>query len=74
MNQRRYDIAINYILDYMQIAVTMDLYREFITTIGMFENVRNLATTEQQIKYQNILQEVHHEKSISSYIYADDIS
>ncbi|GAK43417.1 DNA-binding protein [Paenibacillus sp. TCA20] len=52
----------------------MDLYREFITTIGMFENVRNLATTEQQIKYQNILQEVHHEKSISSYIYADDIS
>lgn len=48
----------------MQIAVTMDLYREFITTIGMFENVRNLATTEQQIKYQNILQEVHHEKAL----------
>ncbi|MFK0526478.1 DNA-binding protein [Paenibacillus illinoisensis] len=74
LNQRRYDVAIKYILDYMQIAVTMDLYREFITTIGMFENVRNLATTEQQIRYQNILQEVHHEKSISSYIYADDIS
>ncbi|MEC0182302.1 DNA-binding protein [Paenibacillus peoriae] len=74
LNQQRYDIAINYILDYMQIAVTMDLYREFITTIRMFENVRTFATTEQLMKYQNILQEVHHEKSISSYIYADDIS
>lgn len=33
----------------------MDLYREFIANIGMFENFRNLATTEQLIKYQNIL-------------------
>lgn len=74
LNQRRYDVAIKYILDYMQIAVTMDLYREFITTIGMFENLRTLATTEQLLEYQNILQGVHHEKSISSYIYADDIS
>jgi hypothetical protein len=74
LNQRRYDVAIKYILDYMQIAVTMDLYREFITTIGMFENIRTLATTEQLMEYQNILQGVHHEKSISSYIYADDIS
>lgn len=30
LNQRRNDIAINYMLDYMQIAVTMDLYREFL--------------------------------------------
>lgn len=74
LNQRRNDIAINYMLDYMQIAVTMDLYREFFTIIAMFENVRSLATTEQLSKYKNILQEVHHEKSISSYIYADDIS
>ncbi|WP_431086068.1 DNA-binding protein [Paenibacillus sp. 8b26] len=74
INQQRYGVAINYILNCLQTAVAMDLYREFITTISMFETVRPFATTEQLTKYQNILQRVHsHEKDISSYIYADDI-
>ncbi|MBE0340310.1 DNA-binding protein [Paenibacillus sp. 28ISP30-2] len=74
INQQRYGVAINYILNCLQIAVTMDLYREFITTISIFETVRMFATTEQLTKYQNILQGVHsHEKNISSCIYADDI-
>ncbi|WP_226002422.1 DNA-binding protein [Paenibacillus sp. BJ-4] len=74
INQQRYGIAINYILDYLQTAVTMDLYKEFITTIAMFETVRPFATTEQLTKYQNILQGVRsHEKNISSYVYVDDI-
>jgi len=73
-NQRRYDVAINYILDYLEIGVTMDLDRGIITTIGMFENIRRIATKDQIVKYQTILQGVHNEKSISSCIYADDIS
>jgi hypothetical protein len=74
INQQRYGVAINDILNYLQTAVTMDLHREYITTIAMFETVRPFATTEQQTKYQNILQGVYsHEKNISSYIYADDI-
>lgn len=75
ISQQRYNIAINYILNYLETAVTMNLYREFIATISMFETVRSFATTEQLTKYQNILQGVHsYEKNVSSYIDADDIS
>ncbi|SDE03527.1 hypothetical protein SAMN05428987_0264 [Paenibacillus sp. CF095] len=74
LGQRRYDVAINYILDYLQVGVTMDLDKDIIATIGIFEDLRKIATTDQIVKYKTILQGVYDEKSISSYIYSDDIS
>lgn len=74
LDQRRYDVAINYILDYLQVGFTLDLDKEFISTIVVFENLRKIATTDQIVKYQTILQGGYDEKSISSYIYSDDIS
>lgn len=69
LNQSSYHDTINYILEYLSIAVHMNVYKEFITTTAMYEKVRKLATTEQQQQYENIIKGVlTNEKSIGGYV------
>ncbi|WP_223822171.1 DNA-binding protein [Paenibacillus peoriae] len=69
LNKKSYQDTINYILDYLSIAVNMDVYREIITVTAMYEKVRKLATTEQQLRYENIIKGVlTNEKSIDGFV------
>ncbi|MEC0182001.1 DNA-binding protein [Paenibacillus peoriae] len=75
LNHLRYGGAIDYILEFMRIAVTINLHKEIITIISMFDAIRSYATSEQQLKYQNILRGVLlNEENISNYIHVDNIS
>lgn len=68
-NKKSYHDTINYILEYLAIAVNMDVYREFITNAAMYEKVRKLASTEQQLRYEIIIKGVlTNEKNINSHV------
>jgi hypothetical protein len=68
-NKKTYHETINYILEYLSIAVNMGVYKEFITNTAMYEKVRKLATTEQQLRYKNIIKGVlTNEKSIDVFV------
>lgn len=75
LNQQRYPDTINYIIDYLSIAVKMNVDREFFTTIAVYEVLRAFASTEQQSMYENLLKGVlSDEKNISSIVYSHNIS
>ncbi|MEK4114546.1 DNA-binding protein [Paenibacillus sp. FSL M7-1414] len=69
LNQKSYHDTINYILEYLAIAVNMDVYKEFITNSAMYEKVRKLASTEQQLRYETIVKGVlTNEKNINGHV------
>ncbi|WP_025691398.1 hypothetical protein [Paenibacillus zanthoxyli] len=75
LNQQRFSDAINYMLDYLSSATKMNVSREIITSIAMYETVRAYATLEQQSMYEKILKGVlSNEKNINSNVHSRNIS
>ncbi|AZK45821.1 DNA-binding protein [Paenibacillus lentus] len=69
LNKKRYLETINYILDYFTFAVNIDLSREFITSLSMYESVRSFASPGQQQRYNHILKGVLlNEKNINHHV------
>ncbi|MDO7907789.1 DNA-binding protein [Paenibacillus sp. JX-17] len=59
VRRQQYENAVKYMLEYFAIAVTMNIYKEIVTLISMYEMVRPYASVEQQVKYQSIFEGVH---------------
>lgn len=56
--RKKYEISIKYILECLECAVKNNRESYIIKCVGMFEQLRHIATLEAQRKYQYLINEI----------------